>query len=194
MENNQAGALALLSMAGGLCCGLPFLLILITALMSNYLERTKQTMADLPWQSFFLGLVNFVFFFAFGAIFAEAGFVPLKTIALLSLFIVLPLMLLIGSVVAAGFAGERVLAYFTNRPSKPLLNLIIGIIGLGFSALVPIVGWTVLTILLMIGFGAALLTIFRRNGVIPIDSQSKLPAEPEEPETPVEPEISGPET
>ncbi len=190
MNNDQAGVLVLLTLTCGLLFGLPFLLILITALMSKYLERAKQTVSDLPWQSFFLGLVNFFFFFAIGAIFAEAGFVPLRAIAILSLFLVLPMMILIGLVVAAGFTGERVLTLFTEKQKKPLVALVIGIIALGFSALVPIVGWAVLTILLMIGFGAAILTLFRRNGTVPVESWSKSPAEPEASKTPTESDIS----
>jgi hypothetical protein len=171
MNNQDQGALALFCLIPGFLCGFPMLLILVTALMPNYFKRSKSIVSTHPWQSFFLGLVNFVFFFTIAAVFAESPFVPLKAIALLSLFIVLPLMTVIGLGTAAGITGERVLALLTERPGTPLGRLVVGIVSLGLSALLPIIGWVVLIVLFMTGFGAALLALFRRNGVIPAESQ-----------------------
>ena len=187
MNNNDGGAVfVLFSLTCGLFCGLPILLILTTALLSNYLERARQTVYTHTWQSFLLGLINFVFFFTIGAIFAEAGLVPLKAFALLSLFIVLPLMMLTGLVVAASIAGERVVPLFTDKTVKPLVSLIVGIICLGFSAIVPIVGWAMLGVLMMIGFGAALVTLFRRNGHIDISPVNSPPELTDTPNAPTE--------
>ena len=82
--------------------------------------------------------------------------------------IILPLMTIAGLATAAGIVGERVLAFFTERPGTRLGTLVIGIICLGLSALLPIFGWLVLAILLMMGFGAALLALLRPNGTIPV--------------------------
>jgi hypothetical protein len=167
--NNQAGALVL-CLAPGLICGLPTLLILVTALAPSYFHRARHAVSIHAWQSFFLGLVNFVFFFVIAAVLSDAASVPLKVIAGLSLFIVLPLMTVVGIATAAGIAGERVLALLTDRPGTSLGNLVIGIVCLGITALLPIVGWVVLAVLLMMGFGAALLALFRGNGVASVRS------------------------
>jgi hypothetical protein len=193
MNQQQDGAVLLLCFIPGFLCGFPMLLILVTALMPNYFKRVKSIVSTRPWQSFFLGLVNFVFFFTIAAIFAESPFVPLKAMAILSLFIVLPLMTVVGLATAASITGERVLALLTERPGTPLGRLIVGIVALGISALLPIIGWVVLLILLMTGFGAALLVLFRRNGVIPVDSQAESPVAPATPEIPAEPETLKPD-
>jgi len=171
MNEQQSGAVALLCLIPSLICGFPILLIVITALLPAYFERAKQAVTSHPWQSFFLGLVNFVFFFTLGAVFAEAGFVPLRLVAVLSLFIILPLMAVTGFATAAGLIGERVLTRFSDRQGRPVISFITGIVCLGLSALVPLVGWAILIIMLMVGFGASLLALFRRNGAIPVESQ-----------------------
>jgi hypothetical protein len=190
MNEQQDGAVFLLCLIPGFLCGFPMLLILVTALMPDYFKRTKSIVSTRPWQSFFLGLVNFVFFFTIAAVFAESPFVPLKAMAILSVFIVLPLMTVIGLATAASIAGERVLALLTERTGTPLGRLLVGIVSLGISALLPIIGWVVLIVLFMTGFGAALLALFRRNGAIPVDSQSESPVALETPEIPVGPETS----
>jgi hypothetical protein len=180
MNEQQNGAALLLCLIPGFLCGFPMLLILITALMPDYFKHTKSIVTTRPWQSFFLGLINFVFFFTIAAVFAESPFVPLKAMAILSLFIVLPLMTVVGLATAASIAGERVLALLTDRSGTPLGRLVVGIVSLGISALLPIIGWIVLIILFMTGFGAALLALFRRNGTISVESQPKqTPAVPE---------------
>jgi len=155
------------------------LLVLVTALVPTYFDRARRIVSTHTWQSFLLGLVNFVFFLAIVAVFGESAFAPLKAIAALSLLIVLPLMTVTGLATAAGVAGERVLALLTERPGTPLGTLVIGITCLGLSALLPIIGWLVLVILLMTGFGAALLALFRRNGTIPVESRPGASALPE---------------
>jgi hypothetical protein len=173
--NNQ-GSGALLCLVPGLLCGLPMLLVLVIALVPTYFDRARRIVYIHPWQSLLLGLVNFVFFLAIAAVFGESAFAPLKAIAGLSLFIVLPLMTVTGLATASGVAGERVLALLTERPGTLLGSLVIGIVCLGLSALLPIIGWLVLAILLMAGLGAALLALFRRNGTIPVESRPETPA------------------
>lgn len=170
MNNQGPGALAL-CLVPGLLCGFPMLLVLVTALVPAYFDRARRVVYTHTWQSFLLGLVNFCFFLAVAAVFGGSAFAPLKAIAVLSLFIVLPLMTVIGLATASGVAGERVLALLTERPGTPLGTLIIGIVCLGLSALLPIIGWLVLALLLMTGLGAALLALLQRNRVIPIESR-----------------------
>jgi hypothetical protein len=50
-------------------------------------------------------------------------------------------------------------------------TLVIGIICLGFSALLPVIGWLVLVLLLVAGLGAALLVLLQRNGAVPTEAK-----------------------
>jgi hypothetical protein len=184
--NNQGPRALVFSLIPGLFCGLPTLLVLVTALVPTYFDRARRIVSTRPWQSFLLGLVNFVFFFAIAAVFGESAFPPLKGIAALSVLIVLPLMTVIGLAAASGVAGERVLALLTERPGTLLGTLVIGIVCLGLSALLPIIGWLVLAVLLMTGFGAALLALLRRNGTIPLESRTEASVVPESSEMPAE--------
>jgi hypothetical protein len=84
-------------------------------------------------------------------------------LAYLSLFIALPIIIMMGLAVSVGITGERVLKLFTQKSNAPIVTLIVGIVFLGFSALTPIVGWALLIILMTMGFGATLLALFRRN-------------------------------
>ena len=184
--NNQGPRALVFCLIPGLLCGFPTLLVLVTALVPTYFDRARRVVSTRPWQSFLLGLVNFVFFFAIAAVFGQAAFAPLKAIAVLSLLIVLPLMIVTSLATAASVAGERVLALLTERPGRPLGTLVIGIVCLGLSALLPIIGWLVLAVLLMTGLGAALLALFQRNGTIPFESRTEASAVPESSETPAE--------
>lgn len=184
--NDQGPRALVFCLIPGLLCGFPTLLVLVTALVPTYFDRARRIVSTRPWQSFLLGLVNFVFFFAIAAVFGQATFAPLKAIAVLSLLIVLPLMTVAGLATASGVAGERVLALLTERPGTPLGTLIMGIVCLGLSALLPIIGWLVLAVLLMAGFGAALLALLRRNGTIPLESRAEASAVPESSEMPAE--------
>jgi len=184
--NNQGPRALALCLVPGLLCGFPMLLVLVTALVPTYFDRARRIVYTHTWQSFLLGLVNFVFFLAIGAVFGESAFAPLKAIAVLSLLVLLPLMTVAGLAAASGVAGERVLNFLAERPGTPLGTLVIGIVCLGLSALLPIIGWLVLAILLMTGFGAALLALFQRNGTIPVESRPEASAVPESSDTPAE--------
>ena len=184
--NNQESRALVLCLVPGLLCGLPTLLVLVTALVPTYFDRARRMVSTHPWQTFLLGLINFVFFSAIAAVFGEAAFAPLQGIALLSLFVVLPLMTIAGLATAAGMVGERVLALLTERSGTQLGALVIGIICLGLSALLPILGWLLLIILLMAGFGAALLALLWRNRGIPTDVGPEESVSPGASEVPVD--------
>jgi hypothetical protein len=162
-----------------LLCGLPMLLVVLIALAPKYFGRARRTAARRVWQSFLLGLVNYLFFTVVAAVVGSLGFSFLEGIAAFIAVIVLPLMIVIGGAVVTGLVGERVLALLTDQTASPLANLVIGMICMGICALLQVIGWFVLLVLLMIGFGAALLALFRRNGDEP---RPEIPSDPEAPE------------
>jgi hypothetical protein len=171
-----------LCMGPALLCGLPMLLVVLIALAPKYFGRARRTAASRVWQSFLLGLVNYLFFSVIAAIVGSLGISFLEAVAVFIAFVVLPLMVVIGGAVVAGLVGERVLALLTEQTASPLANLVIGMVCMGICALLPVVGWFVLLVLLMIGFGAALLALFRRDAKVepaslPGPKASEAPAE-----------------
>ena len=84
MNEQQFGAVFVILIGLGFLVGLLMLLILVSALIPGFFERAKQTTSTHPWQSFLLGLVNFVFFLTITAVFIDTAIVPLKTIAVLT--------------------------------------------------------------------------------------------------------------
>ena len=181
---NESTGAVVLCLVPGLLCGLPTLLILVTALVPTYLKRAGRAVSARTWQSLVLGLANFVFFFAIAAISSNVTYVSLRVVAGLILFILLPLMAVVGMATAARVVGERVLALLTDRPGTQLGDLVLGIFCLGIGALLPIVGWVALGLLVMTGFGAVLLALFQRNGSVPSTLSAEGSVAPDVPSIP----------
>ena len=141
--------------------GLPALLVLLSALIPDYVQRAQTVMRARPWRSLFLGLVNTVFFGVL-ALFAGSDFAPVVFLGGVSLFIVLPLCLLVGLLVATGIVGERVWTQLSSTPARLLKEQLLGIFILGPALLVPIFGWLLFLGLILSGLGAGILALFQR--------------------------------
>jgi hypothetical protein len=142
--------------------GLPALLILLTALVPKYVGRARGVMHKWPGRSFLLGQVNFMFFFAI-ALFADVEFIPVQLIGAFSMFIALPILLTAGLLAATGVVGERVWQQISPKPASLLGSLVIGILVMGLTLLVPIVGWMLFLGLVFAGLGASIIALFRRR-------------------------------
>ena len=178
--DNRTGAF-LLCVLPGFLCGLPMLVVLATALLTRYLERVKRATAAFPWQSFLLGLVNAVFWLAIAIVMGDSASAALKVIAALIVLILLLAITLIGLPAAANIAGERVLALLTDRPNPRMFTLVVGILCLGISALLPIVGWLAVAVLVLTGLGAALLALLRPKQIPPAPPPAEASSVPKEP-------------
>ena len=144
--------------------GLPALLILLTALAPDYVDRARSVMRRWPGKSFLLGLINFVFFFAV-ALLANVEYAPAQLLGALSVLIILPILLTAGLLTAAGVAGERVWQQITSKPASLLGSLTIGILVTGLTLLAPIVGWMLFLGLVFAGLGASIIALLRRKQV-----------------------------
>lgn len=142
--------------------GLPALLILLTALVPNYVRRARGVMHKWPGRSFLLGLINFAFFFAV-ALLANVEFAPVQLVGALSVLVVLPILLTAGLLTATGVVGERVWQQVTSRSASLLGSLAIGILVMGLTLLVPIIGWMLFLGLVFTGLGASIIVLFRRK-------------------------------
>lgn len=146
--------------------GLPALLILLTALAPDYVERARGVMRRWPGRSFLLGLVNFAFFFAV-ALLANAEFAPVQLIGALSVLIALPILLTAGLLAAAGVAGERIWRQLASKPASLLGSLAIGVLMMNLTLLAPIVGWMLFLGLVFTGLGAFIIATFHRKQTRP---------------------------
>lgn len=160
--------------------GLPTILVLLTVLVPDYIERAQAVMQQRPWRSFWLGLVNFLFFGGL-SLFVGGHDEVLAFLGGFSLVVVLPLLLLAGLLVAAGVVGERIWLHIASRPGRLLgllRSLMVGILILGLTLLMPLFGWLFFLGMTLTGLGAAIITLRERKRAEPEGRISKLGGKP----------------
>lgn len=133
------------------------LLVLLPALLPGRVARAQQLVKNRPGRSFVIGLVNALFFGVLILIFSQGGDLG----SLIALIILLALL----AVTAVGLAGINQIVQGRLYPNeggvKVGLKTAVLLIAAG---LVPLLGWLVLTpILLLIGLGAGIITLVRRK-------------------------------
>lgn len=133
------------------------LLVLLPALLPGRVARAQQLVQNRPGRSFVIGLVNALFFGVLILIFSQGGDLG----SLIALMILLVLL----AVTAVGLAGINQIVQGRLYPNdggvkvglKTAVLLIAG-------GLVPLLGWLVLTpIMLLISLGAGIITLVRRK-------------------------------
>ncbi len=147
-------ALFIILLLVGLC--LIACIAVLAALLPQVSQRSKAALLRSPWRAFFIGLANYIFL---GAISLLLVSVEVELLGLLGLliFMFLGVISLLGLPGLVLLTGER-LAKLREREMSPWQQLIWGTIALELTGLLPILGWFVLTpILLLLSFGAAVL-------------------------------------
>ncbi|VAW37432.1 hypothetical protein MNBD_CHLOROFLEXI01-3352 [hydrothermal vent metagenome] len=141
------------------------LLVLLPTLLPNSVQRAQQIAQNSPGRSLLIGLVNALFFGVLIAIFSQGG----ELGGLIAAIILLALLM----VTAVGLAGltqivqERL--YPDSGGVKVGLKTAVLIIT---ASLLPLLGWFVLTpVLLLISLGAAIIAFVRRK----TDDSAPLP-------------------
>jgi hypothetical protein len=71
--------------------------------------------------------------------------------------------MLVGFTIVAGIVGEQFLLQTIARPGSLMGSLAVGALLCGLVALVPIVGWTFLLILILVGMGAAVIAFVQQT-------------------------------
>jgi MFS family permease len=149
--------------------GFPATLVLLTTLAPGYIKRARAVVRQRPGQSFLLGLGNFVFFFSFLLLVWVAGRLqdrvrdPLIVLSTIPTTFLLPPFMLVGFTIVAGIVGEQFLLQTIARPGSLMGSLAVGALLCGLVALVPIVGWTFLLILILVGMGAAVIAFVQQT-------------------------------
>ena len=157
MGNSDGTGLVLLWICATML-GAPAILVLLTALAPKYVARAREVMLKRPVRSFFLGLVNFVFFSAL-VLLGSIEFAPAQVAGLLSLIVCLPVLAIVGLVAAAGVCGEKLWLQAASKPGTLLGSLVIGILLLALVLIVPFVGWTIVFGLILAGLGASIIAL-----------------------------------
>jgi len=152
-------ALLILFLFSGAC--LAALTVLLSALLPQAAERAQAALLRSPRRAFFIGLVNYLFLGAVSLLLLSTDIPPLAVIALVIIGAVL-VVTFFGLVGLTRLLGER-LSMLAGRDMPGLKQLLWGTVCLELAALLPVVGWFLLTpILLMVSFGATVLSWFRR--------------------------------
>jgi hypothetical protein len=136
-------------------------LTLMPFLIPQRTERVRAIIHTMPGRSFIVGLVNFIFFFVVAAIFAQGG----GEIGRLLGGVIL---LVLTALAAIGLGGMLLIVrqrIYPDDKAEVGVNVTARTaVLLVLAALTPIIGWFVLTpILLLISLGAAIITFVRRE-------------------------------
>ena len=133
------------------------LLVLLPALLPGRVARAQQVAQNSPGRAFVIGLVNFLFFGVLVLIFSQGA----ELGGLIAGTILLALMM----VTAVGLAGINQILQGRLYPndSGVKVGLKTAVLLLA-SGLLPLLGWLVLTpVLLLISLGAAIIALVRRK-------------------------------
>lgn len=138
--------------------GIVAMLVLITYLLPEKTQRSRQVIAATPGRAFIIGLVNFLFFGVIAAIFAQGGDVG----GLIGLIILLVLLAL--SVVGLGGLVLLLRDRIYPEATPGLRFMLFTAVLLTLGTVLPFVGWFVFApILLLISLGAAIMVLVRRQ-------------------------------
>ena len=136
--------------------GVPALLVVLGALLPRYLERSGAVLRAHPGRSALLGLLNMVVLLGLAWLLSLTRWPPLEYLGVFLFGFVLPASLVLGLLVTAHLVGETVWGQLAKRPINLLAALLLGTVLLALVLLVPIVGWLLVPVLILIGLGAAL--------------------------------------
>lgn len=141
-----------------LLIGLTFvaLIVLLGLLLPGAGERSKAALRQTPWRAFGVGLANYIFLGGIGLLLLSTERPGLSLLGLL-IGAFLSGVTAVGLLGLAHLAGER-LAALSRRELSPLWQVAGASAVMLLAGLFPLVGWFLLTpILLMTAYGAALL-------------------------------------
>ena len=152
--------------------GIPLLILLTGASISAFflvgmalfparIEKVRRVIHDVPGRSFWVGLVNFLFFSALSLGFLALGenLLRLFLIPAVMLLVLLAIGLLFGLTGIVQVVGNRL---FTER--SYLRRNLYGALALYFACLTPFIGWFILLVYVGVtGLGAFILSFVRSS-------------------------------
>ena len=192
-EINIPGLYALISLFSGdqgtgpflwfavwpLICFASFLVLamLVTALFPESTRHIADRIALHPVKSGFTGIIALLMIVPVGILLA----ISIIGLVLIPVeMTVVSAALLIGYVAAAKLVGARLVALLKRPPTTQLWETFWGIIALGLIGLIPVAGWLLNALVLVIGFGGAWLALLKtRHPAVPAREVPEPVAPPE---------------
>ena len=154
--NRLANGLVFLLAAGLIILCLTAFIVALSALLPQVSRRSQTALERTPWRAFFIGLANYLFL---GGIALVLFSVEVEILGLFGLLIT-TFLIVVTFLGLPGFArltGERLTALHDDELSA-LRQLLWGALTIELAALLPFLGWFVLTpVLMMISFGGVVL-------------------------------------
>lgn len=156
----------LISLTGG--GSVAVALMMLVWLLPGFVGRCQQVLANMPGRAFVVGLVNFLFFFTVALVALQIGQAAGGPIGGLFNLVGLAVAWFLLGFILLGAAGLLVLLNERrSRPGPPPTNsrhLLLTSLSLMIALLSPLIGWFILTpLLLLTGLGAAIIALVQRR-------------------------------
>lgn len=140
--------------------GLFALVILLSLIMPKELNKISTVVKNEPLQMFLYGLLGVILIIPIALMLVISvigiALIPLEILAVF-------LASLIGYIAVAVLIGERILNALNNDDPNVIISAILGVLLLWLIGLIPFVGGLVKVIVCIIGFGAVIIAVARRN-------------------------------
>ena len=153
--------------------GLAGMSVLLNTLLPDFIRRARDNAANYSWRSFFIGVVNLLFFGLITAVLLVARFAPLKFIGVIFATILLAFLML-GAATVARILGERL------RPNDASVTkqVLAGIVTIELAEMVPLVGWIIVSLgAASTGLGAVILALFNWHSAPKPTSTKDVPGQ-----------------
>ncbi|GEM_PF-607565 len=156
------GMIMALGVATALTASLAALLLVLTSLLPDLSRGSQAALTRFPRRAFLIGLVNYLFLGGISlALFQLEG--EITDVIGLLLLLILAGVTLLGLTGTVALLGER-LAGLSSGTVSPAQQLIRGALAFVLAGLFPVLGWFVLTpVLLLLSFGSAVLVWRNRD-------------------------------
>ena len=148
-----------------LTIGLAAYFLVISVLFPQHAKKAVSTIQSMPFRSFGIGLVNFIFFFVVAAVLlsvAENAGSFIKGVLTIPALIILAFLTIVLSLGLAGMSsliGERIFS-----ESSGWQQTVWGTVCLALACALPFVGWfLLLPYVAFVGLGAVILGFFQRE-------------------------------
>ncbi len=133
--------------------GFLFLALLVVIFFEKYLFKVAHVIEKKPWYSFFMGLLGLVLIvpIALLLVISIIGIflIPIEVITIL-------LMFLLGYISFAYLLGHKIFVHLKKQDSLAIWKVLIGVTVLWFICWIPIIGWLIKLIIMILGFGGVI--------------------------------------
>lgn len=139
--------------------GFIILALLTVALLEKYILKIAKNIETKLLKSFLIGLLGMVLIVPI-AIVLFISIIGIFLIPVEIIFVIL--MFLLGFIVVAHIIGDKILKALKSKNESIIWSTLLGLVVLWFILWIPVIGVIVKILVMTIGFGAVILTIFQK--------------------------------